>query len=204
MDTSLEFYWYPGQDANIAPAIADDILEAHPEYGLLYTWAAASGRTDHKEEETNNSTQQQYQGICPTSWHLPSDYEWNQLEKEIAESAAGIYSISDAATWETSYSDQRDAVRGTHGQKMKSTTAVNIQDNDGTSKSHSDGGFDALLVSVIMDDSALNYGTTTAFWSSSSFDRTTAWRRNVYYDIAGVYRNPSYRVHMRSVRCKKN
>ncbi|KAA6301537.1 MAG: hypothetical protein EZS26_002281 [Candidatus Ordinivivax streblomastigis] len=54
-------------------------------YGLLYTWPAASGRiTNALIPEANSSTQDQYQGICPIGWHLPSDYEWNVLENELA------------------------------------------------------------------------------------------------------------------------
>jgi uncharacterized protein (TIGR02145 family) len=79
----------------------EQIFIDHPEYGLLYTWSAVSDRTDHIDEEANNANQEQHQGICPNGWHLPSDYEWNELEEKIAKSAAGVYSTEGTVTWES-------------------------------------------------------------------------------------------------------
>lgn len=74
--------------------------------GLLYNWFAATGRDTSAQEHINESqiagatpggdeventgtdgsgSQKYYQGICPQGWHLPSDREWNKLEKEIFE-----------------------------------------------------------------------------------------------------------------------
>jgi uncharacterized protein (TIGR02145 family) len=85
---------YPngGSDGSTSTSFDDD-----KSLGLLYNWPAATGHQ-------NSSTAQQgqvpgatpganevetlapighYQGICPNGWHVPSDREWNQLEKEI-------------------------------------------------------------------------------------------------------------------------
>jgi uncharacterized protein (TIGR02145 family) len=153
--------------------------------------------------EPNDVNQTQYQGICPSGWHLPSDYEWNQLEQVIAESAAGVYSTTAATTWTTSYSTGT-SYRGTHGQKMKSTTAVNSQATNGTSKTGATGGFDALLVGDVGGGSANNYGTFAYFWSSSSSDSSYAWDRYLGYGVTGVYRYTNNKDLMFSVRCKKN
>ncbi|MDR0681809.1 MAG: fibrobacter succinogenes major paralogous domain-containing protein [Dysgonamonadaceae bacterium] len=194
-DPASKFYNYPKRD--------EQIFNDHPEYGLLYTWAAATNRDATSVNEANSSNQIQYQGICPEDWHLPSDYEWNQLEKEIAESAAGVYSISDATTWETGYSTATES-RGTHGKKMKSTTTVDSHVTNGTSKSHSGGGFDALLVGGVSGLNVHYYSQLTDFWSSSSHNSSTAYHRYIGYTDFGVHRYSYYKYILYSVRCKKN
>ncbi|GAB6010095.1 hypothetical protein [Dysgonomonas reticulitermitis] len=68
----------------------------------MYTWDAATagkggqngagnvnnaGGTANNESGfppgTGSNQQKRVQGACPSGWHLPSDYEWFLLEKEI-------------------------------------------------------------------------------------------------------------------------
>lgn len=76
------------------------------EEGLLYNWYAASGRnynaTDNTDE-ANTTPNQPIQGICPNGWHLPSDEEWHELEKEIYENIDkyGMYDMTDITVWNT-------------------------------------------------------------------------------------------------------
>ncbi|MDR0681487.1 MAG: hypothetical protein LBG15_06530 [Dysgonamonadaceae bacterium] len=189
------YYYYPNKD--------NTILSSHPEYGLLYTWRAATGRSSVSTNEGNRSDQTPYQGICPSGWHLPSDYEWSQLEKEIANSAEGTYGTGATTAWDTSW-ETADSYRGSHEAVMKSATAVNGQATNGTSKDLAAGGFDALLVGAMLSGSAINYGTYTAFLSSSSDDSTYAWYRVLYYNYTGVARGSNYKYRMYSVRCKKD
>jgi uncharacterized protein (TIGR02145 family) len=194
-DTSLKYYWYPYS--------SQTIFTSHPEYGLLYTWAAATDRTGVTANEANNSGQTQYPGICPAGWHLPSDYEWNQLEQVIAESAQGVHSSDATITWDVSAT--ATGYRGTHGQKMKSRTAVNGQATNGTSNGHAANGFDGLLVGIMHGGSSDGYGTYTYFWSSSSNSSSNAWYWVLGYDNTGVSRyNGIGKYFMYSVRCKKN
>lgn len=58
------------------------------ESGFLYNWYAATGRSigDNQDIDEGHGTtgQNTYtQGICPNGWHLPTDKEWNELEKEV-------------------------------------------------------------------------------------------------------------------------
>jgi uncharacterized protein (TIGR02145 family) len=203
-DVFSKYYWYPGQDSDVSATTADDILDAHPEYGLLYTWAAATGRTGISDNEANNSGQTQYPGICPSGWHLPSDYEWNQLEEVIAKSDANVYSTTGATTWESGYSTTNSGYRGAHGRKMKSRTAVTTQATNGTSNGLAANGFDALLVGYMTSGSPGSYGMTTYFWSSSSESSLFAWRRILIHNNTGVGRSNGGKYNMSSVRCKKN
>jgi uncharacterized protein (TIGR02145 family) len=71
------------------PSKSRDTLTAHPEYGLLYNWPAANVGTAPAESSDayRNGAPglpSDRQGICPSGWVVPSDWDWAQLEKEIA------------------------------------------------------------------------------------------------------------------------
>jgi uncharacterized protein (TIGR02145 family) len=193
-NTSLKYYYYP--------EYKEATFTAHPEYGLFYTWAAATGRTGVSTNEGNKSDQTPYQGICPAEWHLPSDYEWTQLEEEIAKDAANVYSTTGATTWESSYFSDTGS-RGAHGQKMKSARAV-VGSTGGTSKSRDANGFDVLLVGSGMEGQQHMYGTGSFFWTSSSTDSDGARLRFVDASGTGVNVGPGYKYRPRSIRCKKD
>jgi len=55
------YSWYENEHSN-----------AH--YGAYYTWAAAMNGASG-----SNKNPSQVRGVCPDSWHLPSDAEWNQM-----------------------------------------------------------------------------------------------------------------------------
>jgi uncharacterized protein (TIGR02145 family) len=99
-DTAMR-YDYPGptnqnQTTRKNALVANDsaLLKA---YGLLYTFAAASGRTTSMADDENGNigvmgygssplkiNEYEFcQGICPNGWHLPSDNDWTTLEREI-------------------------------------------------------------------------------------------------------------------------
>jgi uncharacterized protein (TIGR02145 family) len=190
-NASYKYYWYPENK--------QATFTANPEYGLLYTWAAATGRTSSTDE--GNTSHGPYQGICPADWHIPTDMEWNQLEQVIAESEANVHSTSGPITWDVSAI--ATSYRGTHAPKMKSTTAVDGKTN-GTSNARNANGFDALLVGNMHLGAKSNYGTNAFYWSSSSKDDKYAWRRNMDDSNPGVNRNGSTKYDMLSIRCKKN
>jgi uncharacterized protein (TIGR02145 family) len=187
-DRSLKYYWYPSGEKTI--------FDTYPEYGLLYTWAAATGRTNITANE-GNIDHEPHQGICPDGWHLPSDYEWRQLTGVISSSATGEYSTTTGT--------------GNTSTKMKSTTKVaattefpNPEDPRGTSKSRTANGFDALLVSNVQHGSANEYGDFALFWSSSSDSNSSAWYLDMYCGSTGVSHSAIGKHLMGSVRCKKN
>ncbi|MDR0680423.1 MAG: hypothetical protein LBG15_01025 [Dysgonamonadaceae bacterium] len=196
-NSNTAYYYYPNND--------NTILSSHPEYGLLYTWAAANiGTSATESSDAFAGTVSTRQGICPSGWHLPSDYEWNQLEEVIALSAVDEYSTTGPTSWNTNYSTTIDHRGFLHGNKMKSTTAVvDGQTTNGTSKSCSEGGFDALLLGIIYSGSAHVYGVDAYFWSSSSNGEAYAWGRLLYRGAGGAYRLHFGKYNLLSVRCKK-
>ncbi|MDR1372888.1 MAG: fibrobacter succinogenes major paralogous domain-containing protein, partial [Dysgonamonadaceae bacterium] len=177
------YYSYP-TEGNVTPTTAK--FDAHPEYGLLYNWVAASGRTgvSTNEAKTEHTT---YQGICPKGWHLPSDYEWIQLTNELKNNNTN----SKYGTGTNAYCN------------MKSTTAVagtDISDPNGCSNTRDNNGFDALFVGVV-NINANKYGLHTHFWSSSSYNENDALARAVETGTGSSYES---KVGLRSVRCKKD
>jgi uncharacterized protein (TIGR02145 family) len=168
------FYYYPNASATLS----------NPTYGALYTWAAANIGVSAEDTETNPVNRQ---GICPAGWHLPSDFEWNQLEQVIAESAANVY-----------------ATTGAQGRKMKSTTPVDTYATNGTSCDAKDNGFDAKLVGFMNIGNPILYGEATFYWMAGAFDGYISFGRFIKWEHDDVSRLEIAKSILCSVRCKKN
>jgi uncharacterized protein (TIGR02145 family) len=201
----------PSNKYTCPPSSNPAIVSTFPAYGSLYTWAAATGRTGISVNE-ENIKHTKYQGICPDGWHLPNDYEWGQLEKEIATNPgkyssrtnpytnAGNYNYGGTTEWRPG-GNPDDTY---WGRQMKSTTPVDGESTDGTSNSKTANGFDALLVGGRDSNAAVDYGEEAIFWTSSSNSATEAWVRRLAHDKSGVKRVPAAKYSMFSVRCKKD
>jgi uncharacterized protein (TIGR02145 family) len=231
-----KIYNYPGENKDQAQRKAD--LEANGSlllkaYGLVYSWAAASGRTDTDADNvgsgqpghgTNKPNASDYrQGICPDGWHLPSDYEWSELEQEIATNPSKYssqitpYSNLAPATFFNSTQAFRPDASLTDltywGRQMKSVTPVvatiSIPPTNGTSNSPDKGGFDARLVGLVRDsgETTVNYCNCAHFWSSSSdnfYGDHIAIVRSLCSGETGMERAGFSKINLLSVRCKKN
>lgn len=90
-----KLYSYPGEKDAIY-VIGEIPSTWKKEYGILYSWQGATngentnfgeqGQLDASGVPGANEVETLYgkiRGICPQGWHLPSDREWNKLEKEI-------------------------------------------------------------------------------------------------------------------------
>jgi uncharacterized protein (TIGR02145 family) len=229
-----KYYNYPGlaaTDTDRKNELSTEQLEA---YGLLYTWTAASGRTDNIRDNDGgqdgvslpgygnkaSTTADYHQGICPDGWHLPSDYEWSQLEIEIAlhpekySSQKTPYVFTNSSTYDNLYtqsiwrpgsgSNENETDKRYWGRQMKSQTSVNGQPSNGTSNERNKNGFDVLLVGIVQSSgTANNYGSYAFFWSSSSY-ATYGVTRHLLGGNTGMYRVFNGRGYLFSVRCKKN
>jgi len=192
----------------------------NPKLGILYNWYAATntteatsiGNIEQKQEfpfgsgigsdevenkgtsfDPSNSSLKFIQGICPDGWHLPSDREWNLLEKQIYENAEkySTYTRGEVVQWNTTswkplweYQGGGQAGapfswRGTdpsngtgHGYAMMAPCGYfesepGKNNTWGKSKTYWQGGFCALL-SGIIDTDNLYFGAGAIFWTSSS------------------------------------
>jgi uncharacterized protein (TIGR02145 family) len=167
-----KYYAYPEKDNTILNP------GKHPEYGRLYTWAAAM----------NGGNAESSRGICPEKWHIPSDQEWGELISVFDANPTG-YSVN--------------PTQGAPGASMKSQVPVTVP-TYGSSHPATEGGFDALLVGRVVNGTSPDFGTCAYFWSSSTYGSNYAWRRDLICTGADVHRDNSYKTNLLSVRCKKD
>ena len=72
-------------------------------FGYLYDWAAAIKQPPRYDTIMIDLQGQRVQGVCPTSWHLPSVNEWLELVNNFGgvEIAGLKLKISDLSYWQT-------------------------------------------------------------------------------------------------------
>ena len=136
-------------------------------YGRLYTWEAA-------------------RKACPVGWHLPSDAEWNTLEKFVADSLFGGW---------------KDSV----GYALKSRGGW--EEYKGKPGNGSDAfGFGALPAGGRYGDGTFDGVLEYAFfWSSTENGADSAYSRLLYCRFGtGLFTGRSYKVVAISVRCVKD
>ncbi len=137
-------------------------------YGGLYQW----------DEAMAYSTTPGAQGICPTSWHIPTDAQQYELENYLKDTGQTC-DANRSGTWDCS----------TAGTKLKS---------GGTSN------FTGLLAGYRNTDGSFALlGTNAYFWSSSP-SGTSAWHRDLNSSNATVYRTLNSKAYGFSVRCLKD
>ncbi|GHV12666.1 hypothetical protein FACS1894162_8710 [Bacteroidia bacterium] len=183
-------------------------------HGLLYTWAAATGRTGISTDEAvvNVTTDTLIQGICPAGWHLPTDAEWSELETVIATDGANNYATDGAVAWPAANSSttgwRPSAAAASLGNKMRDVSGAGATVYTPTSNAYDAAngkrGFAALLAGYVGAGTPYNFGTAASFWAASSSTADNAWRRSVNSTQGGVVRNATAKSYGYSVRCKKN
>jgi uncharacterized protein (TIGR02145 family) len=183
--TNTARYYYPDK--------SQAFFDAHPEYGLLYTWAAANigvAVTDVTQPLNGR------QGICPNEWHLPTKTEFQTLATVVSTKAGGYSSTMKVTPFLRTGMKLRSATR-----VVKSTHDY-ISDPGGTS--HPDA-FNALLVGDITTND--NYG----FWTSDATDMATYATNVIFqmpYSSGETEQDITYagysKSYMYSIRCKKN
>lgn len=152
--------------------------------GRLYTWAAAIDSVKLATDADNPqdcgykktcTLPAKVQGICPTSWHLPTYAEWNALFTAVGG-------------------------QSTAGKVLKSQSGW-YNNGNGTDAF----GFSALPAGYRHNNGCFNYeGSYAYFWSSTEIDSGNVYSMDLYcnYENAGLsYRKEYYGF---SVRCLKD
>ncbi len=212
------------------------------EQGLLYTYSAATkGKQDNVQSDQGQvggdkpgaleveSTIGNIQGICPPGWHIPSDREWNALEKEIYNNPQKYSSYTANNTfspirwnvaWESGSLSNKIS-RGSsnangHGHAMLSVCPApdRARVNKGKSLIAQLGGFDAIPVGYVSVTSIIDYGEGCFFWTASSASSTNSNSQdpNLYWALDRIILSENNNVQrlsysrdaMFSVRCKKD
>ncbi|NDV70243.1 FISUMP domain-containing protein [Dysgonomonas sp. 25] len=199
--------------------------------GLFYNWSAATNgenseivdqgqvagivpgadEVEVKKETIAGAKNGKIRGICPPNWHVPTDREWNALEKELTEHASSYSATANStwsSTWETGTSTPAAGWRGTiHGEAMKSECELpghSYGSPNGKSFSTTQGGFNAVLAGRTYLNSVSIYGNYGSFWSTSAVYGSNAWARTISNGYAQVFRGYYGRDYFYSVRCKKD
>jgi len=147
-------------------------------YGRLYDWATAMGSS-----ASSNQNPSGVQGVCPVGWHLPSDAEWGALMQFVNPACTGTFgSCADAGT------------------KLKANSSL-WETNTGTDNY----GFSALPGGYgSASGSFYNVGNNGYWWSSTQYNASYAYDRDMYNSNANVDRDSSGKTLLLSVRCAKD
>ncbi|MDR1503519.1 MAG: fibrobacter succinogenes major paralogous domain-containing protein [Prevotella sp.] len=219
-DQNAKVYSYPSGLYGYTTSSANPHASWNPTQGLLYSYSAVTlGAYDGVNGDMgNNPNEPELQGICPPGWHVPSDYEWSQLEEEICKHPEKYSSETTLRPWRDrlpgSSTDGDDddyeqiGNRGTHGEIMKSLCLMpNIDEplKDTMAKGYPIfyGGFGAQLTGAGRGAQTSLYGESAVFWTSSHDSWVFAWFRSMFSFDLRVQRSKGARYDMFSVRCKR-
>jgi len=152
-------------------------------YGYLYTWAAVMNGEPSSEDNPSG-----VQGVCPDGWHVPSDAEWKELEMTLGMTSA------ETNTW---------GIRGSHseGRKLKVTEEAFLW-TDHANRGTNSSGFTALPGGRALNGSTFESLMSYAFfWTTTQFDGSAAYYRNLQYDNNQVGRQYIAKWYGFSCRC---
>lgn len=155
---------------------SDDNLFHQETYGNLYSWYAVDDD----------------RGVCPESWHVPTDDEYKELEMFLG----------------MSQSEADDTIsRGTNeGSKLAGNTSLWINGNLENNAEFGISGFNGFPGGYRTNDNGGYYGmgNTGYFWSSNEDNSNGAWYRALGSTNSGVYRYDANKKYGFSVRCVRD
>jgi uncharacterized protein (TIGR02145 family) len=186
---SRKYYYYPKGDKAL--------FEAHPEYGLHYTWPGANNIIPTDDDYTDENPTNR-QGICPAGWHVPTNAEWTALIQVLNDDESQIYSSN--------------AGKNNAGLKIRSKTRIGneIRDPDFPGESHASyenrNGMDILLVGTSWAGDFTYWGQGVHVTSSSSYPGSPGdtYTVNLWDGSRNAGTVKYAKGGMPTVRCKRN
>ncbi len=171
--TTTAYRYYPNNNSsNVAT------------YGYLYNWKAVMGGSSSSSANPSG-----VQGICPISWHVPSDAEWTQLTDYV--SSQSQYICGNDNTYIAK------ALASSTGWIGNTTADCAI----GNSPSSNDAiGFSALPAG----GNNYNFGFSANFWSATQHGEDFAYGSFLYFNLAVVFRGYSDKDGGHSIRCVRD
>lgn len=165
-------------------------------FGALYTWAAAvNGNTDTVG----------VQGACPEGWHIPSDEEWTQFERYIAENGYAYDDTQYDGTESDEEARSKIAKAITTNWGWTSDVVTGAVGNTDMPEKQNDSKFNGVPAGYRgVNGPILGIGNLFHWWSSTAYSETHAWYRYYNYSLAYVYRSKHYVKQGFSVRCVKD
>lgn len=148
-------------------------------YGPLYSWAAAMNLSaSESEKATGSFVSWETQGICPKGWRIPSSYDWQNLNTNVAIFSGG---------------ESGGSLKSIHGWEREGKASL--------ASNHF--GFNALAAGRRNSEGGdfLSTGKYAFFWTSVGIDKATSrgWGLRSDGDVFGE--GEFYKDHGMSVRC---
>ncbi|MFP4665033.1 MAG: fibrobacter succinogenes major paralogous domain-containing protein [Bacteroidales bacterium] len=172
---------YPHEDVD-GPESDQEVINA---YGMLYNWYAV-------DDQRN---------ICPSGWHVPSEYEWTQLEEYLEDNFEAISSSNIANVLKSCRQD------GSPLGGDCDTREHPRWNGHGTHYGTDDFGFAALPGGMRDEYGAFEgIGLGALWWTSSVIGEGTSFARSIMFDSGSL--NSGYTGGSRnaglSIRCVKD
>lgn len=203
-------FWCPGVTGTATASRA-----ACAVYGALYEWNTAMSLDGKNAQGTTYTPSSSYtvgpQGICPTGWHVPTDYEFGEMLDASDSNTATVHAKNDNSTQGTFGTDAGKKLRSTNLCPSNSNcgTDVDAKWQHHTSYSGTDEYGFAVVPNGFRHPAGSNYtnrGLESYIWTSSIYNANNAWYRYFNYASNGVLRYYSsyYKSVGMAVRCVKN
>ncbi len=124
--------------------------------------------------------------VCPDGWHLPTDSDWQVLERYLGVDANALGFVGHRG--------------GTIGGKLKASSGWVL--NNGTNQllfnAYPAGSY------VQQDQRFENLGEKAEFWSATASTTNKAYMRNLTKDFDTIFRGDARKENYLSCRCVKN
>ena len=200
--------WCNGADTDAHSTTGDCVL-----YGGLYTWAEAMGLGASCVTASccANGDCSSRQGICPNGWHIPTNDEWTDLERQACSDVgnSGCDGTFPYGTGTTGWLGQNTTTAEGEGSYLAGNeplwTDHDIDHAGAGDNDFGDSGLDVLPSGARNTNSLFYYRTRiTHLWSSTESTTTNSWTRALSYSETRVGRTTDSKAYGFSVRCIKD
>ncbi len=174
-----KYYYYPNGK-----------IENAETYGLLYSWNTILRGAKPTEEVPSG-----VQGICPTGWHLPSNFEWMGLEDYLG--------YKDEYRCGTDVNNVAKSMASREGWQIDASEQVPLCSIADQLDKNNTSGMNVLPAGnffMTFD----GFGVDAGFWTASDGSDVTSPIHHFYYANATVEINCTPKEAAYSVRCLKD
>lgn len=182
--------YHDGRSITPEPQFAGGLV-MNSNAGRLYTWFSVLDSASPTEE-----TDGRVQGPCPEGWHVPSNFEWMNMEDFVgyndsfrcgADVNYVAKALADSIAWP----------RSANPLVSECAISADISGNNAT-------GFSVYPSGGFFNGKSFGHGEEAGFWTCSNGSDETAPIHFFYYENATVEINCTPKETYYSVRCVKN
>jgi len=164
--------------------------------GLLYQWSAAM----------NGVATEGAQGLCPDGWHIPTDFDWTDLEIQICQDI-GNSNCNSTFNGTTIWRGQDTTTANGEGSAMAGNEGLwlngNLDHQGAGDNDFGTSGLDVFPAGSRRSSGSYLYREVGAYLWSSTESNSNAWCRYLGLSPTGVGRVALRKANAFSVRCLK-